>query len=224
MGRGNRPILTETSAVPAKAQAVRCRNRVPEEEAAQSLHADLLWAPPNTVFSCWAFTWGKTSSTGQRKKKRVMVSGHLRVILCPWRTRAPLPADSHCLWGSGGNECSVHNLPLPGIRCEEEPEDGAFWVPLDTCPLYVSWGGSVDPGKGTNVSVCCQVSRAPDLSPDWNWNLLSLILLIWGWEGAGVAMGVKQCMSLNLSDLPLSLLIERALFICFDTSAFSVLS
>lgn len=37
-------------------------------------------------------------------------------------------------------------------------------------------------------------------------------------------MGLKQCMSLNLSDLPLSLLIERALFICFDTSAFSVLS
>lgn len=30
------------------------------------------------------------------------------------------------------------------------------------------------------------------------------------------------CVS-NLTDLPLSLLIERALFICFDTSAFSVL-
>lgn len=99
MGHGNRPILTETRAVPAKAQAVLCCNRVPEEEVAQRLYADLLWAPPNTVFSCWAFTWGKISSTGQSEEKRVTVSGFLRVILCPWRTRAPLPADSHCLWG-----------------------------------------------------------------------------------------------------------------------------
>lgn len=98
--------------------------------------------------------------------------------------------------GSGGKECSVHSLPLPGIRLEEAQEDGSFWVPLDTCPLCVSWGGSVDPGKRTNVNVYCQVSRAPDLSPDCNWNLLSLILLIWGWEGAGVALGVQQCMSL----------------------------
>lgn len=204
MGHGNRPILTETRAVPAKAQAVRCRNRVPEEEAAQSLHADLLCAPPNTVFSCWAFTWGKISSTGQSKEKRVMVSGYLRVILGPWRAQAPPPAGSRCLCGgrrpallgSGGKECSVHSLPLPGICPGEDQEDGSFWVPLDTCPLYVSWGGSVDPGKRTNVNVYCQVSRAPDLSQDCNWNLLSLILLIWGWEGAGVALSVQQCMSL----------------------------
>lgn len=33
-GWGNSPILTETSAVPAKAPAVHCHNRVPRQEVA----------------------------------------------------------------------------------------------------------------------------------------------------------------------------------------------
>lgn len=58
---------------------------------------------------------------------------------------------------------------------------------------------------------------SPQIAPE----LLScLVRLGWGrwlgcaWEAA--------CVS-NLTDFPLSLLIERALFICFDTSALSVL-
>lgn len=47
-----------------------------------------------------------------------------------------------------------------GFALRRSGRDGSFWAPRDTCPLDVSWGGSVDPCKRTNVNVTV---RSPTL-------------------------------------------------------------
>lgn len=65
----------------------------------------------------------------------------------------------------------------------------------------------------------------PLIFPKTSIKFLSVILFVGGGGTLGCWLGhcVKQCVS-NLTDVPFSLLIERALFICFDTSACSVSS
>lgn len=88
---------------------------------------------------------------------------------------------------------------------------------LRSCPLPVSGVAPLTRSgeEKRHVSVDCQGPRAPEIC--------CLVLLTRA--GGGLASrGSKAVYVCNLTGLPLSSLIEKALFICFDTNAFSVLS
>lgn len=117
------------------------------------------------------------------------------ILVCP----GPLPGAS-CRGGPG-----VPGGPRPGVGCPSR-------LALRSCPLPVSGVAPLTRRERRNVTSVLTV-RAPGLSRFINS----------GWGGLA-SRGSKAVYVCNLTGLPLSSLIEKALFICFDTNAFSVLS
>lgn len=106
--------------------------------------------------------------------------------------------------GHGGDSHFGHSLVMCGRHPGEEAQ-----TPPPALVTLVEWGRSIGPS-------------GPLIFPKTSRKLLSVIVE-GGASGCYLGHCVKQYVS-NLTDVPLSLLIERALFICFDTSACSVSS